>query len=185
MPDGTTDDDLREETVRVLLDACPEVREYLSRAVATRPIERTIADWESERPDDLRKLQGEGGVTPALNLLSGDDLVRYEETPTPLESEFIADLRANVHAELRRVPRRLSLTPSEFATYLLSQAAGWNVVTIADELQRPPEQVRRELERARDAFRTSMRMVDLCERLDDPELEDDLRQWRIFRDPVG
>lgn len=180
-----TDGRLDDATIEVLLDSGPNVRFYLAKVVSLEPFDRVEEAWTDERPDDLKEVYG-GDLRPAVNLSAPGEVVRYfaDGSLAPVERDYVEALRESVYEGVREAQRRLALTPTEFSVYLLSQAAGLSAEAVADELDLAVAEVETSLERAREKFRRSMRMIDLCERLDDPELADDLAAWRIHRDPV-
>jgi DNA-binding CsgD family transcriptional regulator len=181
-PVGRLDDD----TIDTLLDADLAVREYLSKASGGTPIKRTVAEWEDDYPEDTERIRADETIRPYLNLLDEDDFLGHSEVDelSEVEQRFLDDLRASVYDEIREVQRRLTLTPTEFVVYLLSTAAGWSDDEIAAEIDASPDDVAAHREDARDRFRTAMRMVDLCDRVDDPELAENLEAWGIHRDPL-
>ncbi len=183
--DGSIEE-LDDETIRTLLDAGPDVRYYLSKVVSDKPLARLVEDWEAERPDELQEMRSDGTAEPVLVVSSPGDVVRYytDEPLSRLQRQYADDFHEYVYAEIRDRQRRLPLTPFEFSAYLLSQGAGTSEETVASELDAPVEDVETAIESAREKFRTSMQMIDLCDRFDDPELSEELRAWRIRRDPV-
>lgn len=186
MSSDGTDGRLDDETIETLLAAGPDVRFYLSKVVSLEPFDRVVESWKAERPDEFREVVADDAVEPVLNLSAPGEFVRTytDETLTPVEQRYVDDLREAVYEEVREARRRLSLSPTEFSVYLLSQAAGMSEEAVGAELDLPVEDVRANLEDAREKFRTAMCMIDLCERFDDPELVEDLEAWRIHRDPV-
>lgn len=180
-------EELSEETIRLLFDASKEVRDYLSKIVANKPIE-VGEEWKEHRAEDFDELRDEDAVEVALSLSSFYDefyALDSAEPTTQVEKEFLSDITNRVLDEVRDVRQQTTLTPDEFAVYLLSAGTDWDDETIAEELDSTVSAVRTNREDARDEFRTSMRMVDLAERFDDPELEPEFEKWRIYRDPLG
>lgn len=180
--------ELDDEMIETLFDAGPNVRHYMAKVVSNKPLHHLVGRWEKERPDDFDEMRTDETVEPAVNLSSPGEFVQYymkdEDELTQVESEYIEELLGYIYMEIRNAQKRLTLTPMEFTTYLLSQAGEQSEETIADELGVSVEAVTENIEGAREKFRTSMRMIDLCERVDDPQLEEELEAWRIFRDPV-